>query len=242
MKNGIYKSLTLFLLIGLLFAQFRVSGTVTDATSGDYLARAFVFIEGSKVIAKSDEEGNFHLEIPNELTRAKISTVSNGYNSSEVFVETSGKNKYLFKEIVLNILLDPSTTKNQKQLNTQFNTALTPNIPLTSIPMLQCEVVTENISRLLQDILNIDRIHVLPTHSGRVSFVNSIIVEIDGDPIDLSEINFFGDHPYAILANALLMDLAFGDREPLMHFICTDNSQGERGFAPCPDPFNGPCT
>ena len=230
MKNGIYKSLTLFLLIGLLFAQFRVSGTVTDATSGDYLAGAIVFIEGSKVIAKSDEEGNFDIEIPNKLTRAKISTVNNGYNLSEVFVETSGKNKYSFKEIVLNISLDPSTAK--KQLNTQFNTALTPKIPLMPPnDISQCEVTTMNISRAVQDLSYINHIAI---GGVDVHFDDNILVEVDGDPLDLGEINFFGEHPLSHIANALLMNLLFGgSEEQQFHFMCTD-----RGFIPCVDPTN----
>mgnify|MGYP003979725393 FL=1 len=57
MRKAITLSIGMFLLSGLLLGQFKVSGNVTDANSGDKLVGANVIVEGTESGTSTDVDG-----------------------------------------------------------------------------------------------------------------------------------------------------------------------------------------
>ena len=56
-------------ITSILFAQMTVSGTVTDASSGDALAGANVVVDGTSLGAAADANGGYTLSnVPNGAT------------------------------------------------------------------------------------------------------------------------------------------------------------------------------
>lgn len=66
----------------VLLQQQKITGTVTDAQSGDPIAGANVIIEGTTLGVITDENGKFTLELPN--TNAVLIISFLGYNSEKI--------------------------------------------------------------------------------------------------------------------------------------------------------------
>jgi iron complex outermembrane receptor protein len=64
MRKAITLSIGMFLLSGLLLGQFKVSGNITDANSGDKLVGANVIVEGTESGTSTDVDGNYSLTVP----------------------------------------------------------------------------------------------------------------------------------------------------------------------------------
>ena len=92
-------ALCLFISIGAAFAQTRqVSGTVTDATTGDPVVGAAVQLKGSTTrYSMTDALGNYSISVPADAT---LTVSMFGYLGVDVPVE--GKT-------VVNITLKPDT-------------------------------------------------------------------------------------------------------------------------------------
>ena len=75
MRKSFALSFVTLLIPGLLFAQYKVSGTVTDAKTGDKLVGANVIVEGTETGTSTDVDGNYTLTIPAGLSTAKLPPV-----------------------------------------------------------------------------------------------------------------------------------------------------------------------
>ena len=64
MRKSIAFSVATLLLPGLIFAQAKISGSVTDASTGDKLVGANVIVEGTEVGTSTDVDGNYSLTVP----------------------------------------------------------------------------------------------------------------------------------------------------------------------------------
>ncbi|MGM0945168.1 MAG: SusC/RagA family TonB-linked outer membrane protein [Bacteroidota bacterium] len=90
--NRFYKlSLTLLFLwssVGWAWAQYTVSGTVTDDRTGEPLIGASLLIKGSTTGTVTDLDGNFTLNVPtNDQATLVVSSI--GYTAQEVTVSAS---------------------------------------------------------------------------------------------------------------------------------------------------------
>ncbi len=92
---------TFFLLPGILFAQIQVSGTVTDAQTGDKLVGANVIVEGTDTGTSTDVDGNYSVTVPAGLTSAELTARYIGYKQSTVTVSESGTTDFNLQEDVL---------------------------------------------------------------------------------------------------------------------------------------------
>ena len=101
MRKSITLSIGMFLLSGLLLGQFKVSGTITDANSGDKLVGANVIVEGTETGTSTDVDGNYSLTVPAGLSRAKVTARYIGYKQATVTVTASGTQDFSLKEDVL---------------------------------------------------------------------------------------------------------------------------------------------
>ena len=64
MRKCFALSVASLLLSGLLFAQTQISGSVTDAATGEKLVGANVLVEGTDVGSSTDVDGNYSLTVP----------------------------------------------------------------------------------------------------------------------------------------------------------------------------------
>ena len=101
MRKSITLSIGMFLLSGLLLGQFKVSGTITSAKSGDKLVGANVIVEGTEAGTSTDVDGNYSLTIPAGLSTAKVTARYIGYKQATVTVTASGTQDFSLKEDVL---------------------------------------------------------------------------------------------------------------------------------------------
>ena len=101
MRKSITLSIGMFLLSGLLLGQFKVSGTITEANSGDKLVGANVIVEGTETGTSTDVDGNYSLTVPAGLSRAKVTARYIGYKQATVTVTASGTQDFSLKEDVL---------------------------------------------------------------------------------------------------------------------------------------------
>ena len=101
MRKSITLSIGMFLLSGLILGQFKVSGTITGAKSGDKLVGANVIVEGTETGTSTDVDGNYSLTVPAGLSRAKVTARYIGYKQATVTVTASGTQDFSLKEDVL---------------------------------------------------------------------------------------------------------------------------------------------
>jgi outer membrane receptor protein involved in Fe transport len=101
----VFASVLLLLLsvVPLVFAQTTVSGKITDAASGEVLARATVRVVGTQMGASSNEQGDYRIEnLPAGSVTLTISYI--GYQVAQrTVVLRSGK------PVVLNVALTPAS-------------------------------------------------------------------------------------------------------------------------------------
>lgn len=74
--------LLLLLSVGVVFAQSTVSGTVTDAETGDPISGATVLVKGTTSGAFTDEEGSYTVSVPEGATTLQFRFF--GYEAKEV--------------------------------------------------------------------------------------------------------------------------------------------------------------
>ena len=101
MRKSITLSIGMFLLSGLLLGQFKVSGTITGAKSGDKLVGANVIVEGTETGTSTDVDGNYSLTVPAGMGTAKVTARYIGYKQATVTVTASGTQDFSLKEDVL---------------------------------------------------------------------------------------------------------------------------------------------
>ena len=101
MRKSITLSIGMFLLSGLLLGQFKVSGTITSAKSGDKLVGANVIVEGTQTGTSTDVDGNYSLTAPAGLSTVKVTARYIGYKQATVTVTASGTQDFSLKEDVL---------------------------------------------------------------------------------------------------------------------------------------------
>ena len=101
MRKSITLSIGMFLLSGLLLGQFKVSGTITSAKSGDKLVGANVIVEGTETGTSTDVDGNYSLTVPAGMGTAKVTARYIGYKQATVTVTASGTQDFSLKEDVL---------------------------------------------------------------------------------------------------------------------------------------------
>ena len=105
MEGKMRKSIALFvvtlLLPGLILAQAKITGSVTDASTGDKLVGANVIVEGTEVGTSTDVDGNYSLTVPAGLGTAKVTARYIGYRQATVTVTESGTQDFSLKEDVL---------------------------------------------------------------------------------------------------------------------------------------------
>ena len=85
---------TFLMIPGFLLAQIQVSGTVTDAQTGDKLVGANVIVEGTDTGTSTDVDGNYSVTVPAGLTSAKLTARYIGYKQSTVTVSESGTTRF----------------------------------------------------------------------------------------------------------------------------------------------------
>lgn len=101
MRKSFAMIIGMLLIPGMLFAQFQVSGSVTDAGTGDKLVGANVLVEGTEAGTSTDMDGNYSLTVPAGLSSAKITARYIGYRQVTVTVTASGTNDFALEEDVL---------------------------------------------------------------------------------------------------------------------------------------------
>jgi len=101
MRKSFAMIIGMLLIPGMLFAQFQVSGSVTDAGTGDKLVGANVLVEGTEAGTSTDIDGNYSLTVPAGLSSAKITARYIGYRQATVTVTASGTNDFALEEDVL---------------------------------------------------------------------------------------------------------------------------------------------
>ena len=101
MRKSFAMIIGMLLIPGMLFAQFQVSGSVTDAGTGDKLVGANVIVEGTETGTSTDIDGNYSLTVPAGLSSAKITARYIGYRQVTVTVTASGTNDFALEEDVL---------------------------------------------------------------------------------------------------------------------------------------------
>ncbi len=90
MRKSFALIIVMLLFPGLLLAQFQVSGSVTDAESGEKLVGANVIIEGTESGTSTDVDGNYSLTVPAGLSSAKLTARYIGFRQATVTVTASG--------------------------------------------------------------------------------------------------------------------------------------------------------
>ena len=90
----------MLLFPGLLLAQFQVSGSVTDAQTGEKLVGANVIVEGTETGTSTDVDGNYSLAVPAGLSSAKLTARYIGFRQSTVTVTASGTQDFSLEEDV----------------------------------------------------------------------------------------------------------------------------------------------
>ena len=101
MRKSFALSFVTLLIPGLLFAQYKVSGTITDANNGDKLVGANIIVEGTETGTSTDVDGNYSLTIPAGITSAKVTARYIGYRQATVTVTASGTHDFSLLEDVL---------------------------------------------------------------------------------------------------------------------------------------------
>ena len=105
MRKSIAMIVGMLLIPGMLFAQFQVTGSVTDAGTGEKLVGANVIVEGTESGTSTDIDGNYSLTVPAGLSSADLTARYIGYRQSTVTVTASGTQDFSLQEDVLNCLL-----------------------------------------------------------------------------------------------------------------------------------------
>ena len=101
MRKSFAMIIGMLLIPGMLFAQFQVSGSVTDAGTGDKLVGANVIVEGTESGTSTDVDGNYSLTVPAGLSSAKVTARYIGYRQATVTVTSSGTQSFSLEEDVL---------------------------------------------------------------------------------------------------------------------------------------------
>jgi TonB-linked SusC/RagA family outer membrane protein len=101
MRKCFALSVASLLLSGLLFAQTQISGSVTDAETGEKLVGANVLVEGTDVGSSTDVDGNYNLTVPAGLSSAKVTARYIGYKQASVTVTEAGTQDFALREDVL---------------------------------------------------------------------------------------------------------------------------------------------
>ena len=101
MRKSFALIIVMLLFPGLLLAQFQVSGSVTDAESGEKLVGANVIIEGTESGTSTDVDGSYSLTVPAGLSSAKLTARYIGFRQSTVTVTASGTQDFSLQEDVL---------------------------------------------------------------------------------------------------------------------------------------------
>jgi len=101
MRKSIAMIIGMLLIPGMLFAQFQVTGSVTDAGTGEKLVGANVIVEGTEAGTSTDIDGNYSLTIPAGLSSAEITARYIGYRQATITVTASGSNDFALEEDVL---------------------------------------------------------------------------------------------------------------------------------------------
>ena len=101
MRKSIAMIVGMLLIPGMLFAQFQVTGSVTDAGTGEKLVGANVIVEGTEAGTSTDIDGNYSLTIPAGLSSAEITARYIGYRQATITVTASGSNDFALEEDVL---------------------------------------------------------------------------------------------------------------------------------------------
>jgi TonB-linked SusC/RagA family outer membrane protein len=101
MRKSIAMIIGMLLIPGMLFAQFQVTGSVTDAGTGEKLVGANVIVEGTEAGTSTDIDGNYSLTVPAGLNSAEITARYIGYRQATVTVTASGSNDFALEEDVL---------------------------------------------------------------------------------------------------------------------------------------------
>ncbi len=120
--KGIITFCLLFLFttfLNVLYAQRTISGTVTDAETGETLVGAYIVIRSMKLGTVTDTDGKYSLELPLNIT--KINCNSLGFEEQEILVGSSNIINIRLKEQKIICVEDfyvvsrPNTTKIQSQ-------------------------------------------------------------------------------------------------------------------------------
>ena len=101
MRKSIAMIIGMLLIPGMLFAQFQVTGSVTDAGTGEKLVGANVIVEGTEAGTSTDIDGNYSLTVPAGLSSADLTARYIGYRQSTVTVTASGTQDFSLQEDVL---------------------------------------------------------------------------------------------------------------------------------------------
>ncbi|WP_372949312.1 carboxypeptidase-like regulatory domain-containing protein [Mariniphaga sp.] len=101
----------LMLLSGQVFAQKDITGTVTDAATGEPLPGVSIVISGTTMGTISDFDGNFSITVPEENNQLEFSMI--GYSRKAVALDGV---------TMLNVTLQESTTALEEIVVTGYST------------------------------------------------------------------------------------------------------------------------
>ncbi len=170
--NHKFPMIVLFVL-GIFFisrtsAQIVVTGTITDAKSGEALPRASVKVDGSPIGVTTDDEGKYSVTVPSSNAKLLFSFI--GYQPREIAVEG---------QKVINVQM----VNIESSLNEVVVTALGINREKKSLGYSVSEVKSENLVKAANP-------NVLKSLDGKVSGVN--LTNLSSDPTSSVLVNIRG--------------------------------------------------
>ena len=135
----------MFLFAGTAYAQVTVSGTVTDAETGDALPGANVVVEGTTLGTATDQNGRYTLSVPNGTHTFTASFI--GYDEIQEVVTVRGTN------LTLNFKLE-FTSQQLEALEVFASRAVERKTPVAFTNVDKVQMTRELASRDIPMVLN----------------------------------------------------------------------------------------
>ena len=105
----LYLLLVFFIIVGIqaVYAQKKISGTVTDAEKGTPVRHATILIKGTEVSVKTDVNGKYSLTLPKEKSVVEVS--SGGMKTQEITVGNDNTVNVVLEREIVNYESDATT-------------------------------------------------------------------------------------------------------------------------------------
>jgi TonB-linked SusC/RagA family outer membrane protein len=212
--------------------QKKISGTLTDATTGEPIIGANVIVEGTTIGTVSDITGKFTIDVPSENSVLTISFV--GYNSERI--ELQGKTS-------LDIKLIPDIKSLEEVVVVGFGTQKKVNLTGSVGIATAKELESRPVASATQALQGIVPGLIISTNTGELDKAMNIsirgtgtigknssgapLILIDGMEADLNTVNYQDIENISVLKDAASSSV-YGSRAPFGVILITTKS-GKKG-------------